>query len=281
MSEAPVPSAPSLPPADAAALDALLGALRDIAERAGTAILGYYGGGDEIAVTEKADHSPLTQADLAADRLIVSALRGLTPGVPVISEEGEDAAALPAQTPCFWLVDPLDGTKEFISRNGEFTVNIALVAEGQPMAGVVHAPALARTWLGGTAVDGARRAGVATVGQPPAPITARAMPPEGAVVVASRRHGDPERMAAFLGGRPIADTRNAGSSIKFCLIAAGEADIYPRFGRTMEWDTGAGHALLRAAGGRVETVAGAPLSYGKSGFENPEFVAYGRSDASA
>jgi len=278
MSDAPAASAPSLPPAAQADLDTLLGHLRDIAERAGAAILGYYGGGDEIAVTEKADHSPLTQADLAADRLIVAALRALTPAVPVISEEGDDAASLPSQAPCFWLVDPLDGTKEFISRNGEFTVNIALVAEGQPVAGVVHAPALARTWSGGVAADGARIARVAAVGQAPTAIAARAIPDAGAVVVASRRHGDPERMAAFLGGRPIADTRNAGSSIKFCLLATGEADIYPRFGRTMEWDTGAGHALLRAAGGRVETVGGEPLTYGKPGFENPEFVAYGRTD---
>ena len=259
-------------------MEDLLGVLRGIAERAGKEILAYYVEGQDIEVTEKADESPLTQADLAADALITRALETLTPDIPVVSEEGVEANGAPEVGRRFWLVDPLDGTKEFISRNGEFTVNIALIEDGLPVAGVVHAPALAMTWAGGLAGDGARVATFSETDKPPMAISARAIPADGAVVVASRRHGDPDQMKAFLGGRAIADTRNAGSSVKFCLIATGKADIYPRFGRTMEWDTGAGHALLRAAGGRVEATDGTPLTYGKPDFANPEFVAYGVED---
>ncbi|RDD60698.1 3'(2'),5'-bisphosphate nucleotidase CysQ [Ferruginivarius sediminum] len=257
-------------------LDDLLGVIRTIAERAGKEILAYYVEGEEIEVTEKADKSPLTQADLAADRLITKALETLTPDVPVISEEGVEEGRIPKVDRRFWLVDPLDGTKEFLSRNGEFTVNIALVEDGRPVAGVVHAPALAMTWCGAVAPDGSRHATFSETDQKTMNIEARTIPAEGATVVASRRHGDPEQMKAFLGGQAIADTRNAGSSIKFCLVANGKADIYPRFGRTMEWDTAAGHAVLAAAGGRVETVDGQPLTYGKPDFANPEFVAYGK-----
>lgn len=261
--------------ADKGELDDLLAVLRTVAERAGKEILRYYVDEEEIAVQEKADQSPLTAADLAADALIAKALETLTPDIPIVSEEQVDQGHVPQVERRFWLVDPLDGTKEFISRNGEFTVNIALVENGKPVAGVVHAPALAMTWGGGCADDGAAEATFSETDRPPMAIAVRPAPPEGLTVVASRRHGDPERLEAFLGGRRIADTRNAGSSIKFCLIASGKADVYPRFGRTMEWDTAAGHAVLAAAGGRVESVDGAPLTYGKPGFENPEFVAYG------
>jgi len=257
-------------------IDDLLAVLRTIAERAGKEILAYYAEAEEIEVAEKADKSPLTEADLAADRFITKALETLTPDIPVVSEEGVEEDSLPEVGRLFWLVDPLDGTKEFLSRNGEFTVNIALVEDGRPVAGVVHAPALAMTWAGGIAGDGSREATFNETDQPTMAITARKIPDEGATVVASRRHGDLEQMRRFLGGRRIADTRNAGSSVKFCLLATGKADIYPRFGRTMEWDTAAGHAVLAAAGGRVETVDDAPLTYGKPGFENPEFVAYGK-----
>jgi 3'(2'), 5'-bisphosphate nucleotidase len=156
-------------------------------------------------------------------------------------------------------------------------VNIALIQDGRPVAGVVHAPALGLFWLGGTADDGGRVALRAEDAADGTPMATRTIPDDGAIVVASRRHGDPERMAQFLGGRKIADTRSAGSSVKFCLIASGQADIYPRFGRTMEWDTAAGHAVLDAAGGRVATTEDAPLTYGKADFANPEagFVAYG------
>jgi 3'(2'), 5'-bisphosphate nucleotidase len=171
----------------------------------------------------------------------------------------------------FWLVDPLDGTKEFVSRNGEFTVNVALVQDGEPVLGVVLAPALGRLFggaagLGSFVEDSAGRR----------PAAARETPAEGATVVSSRSHGDADALARFLGDRPVASSVAAGSSLKFCLVAAGEADVYPRLGRTMEWDTAAGDAVLRAAGGRVTDLEGTLLRYGKPGFENPHFVAYGR-----
>jgi 3'(2'), 5'-bisphosphate nucleotidase len=180
----------------------------------------------------------------------------------------------------FWLVDPLDGTKEFISRNGEFTVNIALIEDGQPAAGVVHAPALAMTWAGvcgedaeGNKVSG--RAVYAETDKPLMDIRAREIPAEGAVVVASRRHGQGQELDDFLSRYKVADKVSAGSSLKFCLVASGRADLYPRFGRTMEWDTAAGHAVLLAAGGQVYTMDDEPLDYGKDGFENPFFYAQG------
>ena len=274
MSEQSTPETPGTRPNET---EDLLGVLRTIAERAGKEILAYYVEGEDIEVSEKADSSPLTQADLASDRFILQALRTLTPDVPIITEESVDEANPPdVSGGRFWLVDPLDGTKEFISRNGEFTVNIALIEDGRPVAGVVHAPALAMTWAGAFKDDGTRIATFSETDRPPMDIEARHIPEAGATIVASRRHGDTARLEAFLGGRKIAETRNAGSSVKFCLLASGKADIYPRFGRTMEWDTAAGHAVLSAAGGRVETVDGEPLTYGKPGFENPEFVAYGK-----
>jgi 3'(2'), 5'-bisphosphate nucleotidase len=261
--------------ADASGLDDLLEVLRGIAERAGRATLIYYEQAGELEVERKADDSPLTQADLASDRVIRQALAERTPDIPVVSEEGYDQGDRPEVGARFWLVDPLDGTKEFISRNGEFTVNIALVEHGRPVAGVVHAPALGMSWAGATAGDGTRTARFAEVNQPGKPIAARHIPAEGATVVASRRHGDPEEMKRFLGSYTLADQRDAGSSIKFCLVASGKADLYPRFGRTMEWDTAAGHAVLAAAGGRVTDTDGNPLTYGKPDFANPPFVAYG------
>jgi len=170
----------------------------------------------------------------------------------------------------FWLVDPLDGTKEFVGRNGEFTVNIGLVEDGRPALGVVLVPVLDRLYAGavgqGAFVEerGARR-----------PIRCRSVPPEGLTVLGSRSHGDPEAMDRFLAGRKVAAFRAAGSSLKVCLIAAGEADLYPRFGRTMEWDLAASHAVLAAAGGKIQTLDAKDLSYGKPGWENPHFVASG------
>jgi 3'(2'), 5'-bisphosphate nucleotidase len=196
----------------------------------------------------------------------------LAPGVTIVAEEAVADGDEPEVGRWFWLVDPLDGTKEFINRNGEFTVNIALVRDGEPVLGVVLAPALGRLFAGARdqgafVVDGtARRA-----------IQCRAVPAEGLTVVASRSHGDAAALEVFLAGRTVASTTNAGSSLKLCLIAAGEADLYPRLGRTMEWDIAAGHAVLAAAGGRVDTVAGPPLRYGKPGFDNPHFAASGQS----
>jgi len=259
----------------------LLAVIKLIAERAGKVILGYYVEDEEIEVRIKADASPVTEADEAAEDFILEALAKLTPEIPVVSEEAAEAGNLPdVSGGVFWLVDPLDGTKEFISRNGEFTVNIALVEDGVPVAGVVHAPALAMTWAGakeaGTPEAEPGRASFSETDHEAMAIAARALPAEGAVVVASRRHGSGAELDQFLAGYKVADTTSAGSSLKFCLVAAGKADLYPRFGRTMEWDTAAGHAVLRAAGGKVLTAEGAPLTYRKPGFENPYFIAYGR-----
>ena len=252
----------------------LLAAVRRIAEDAGAAILDVYEGRVAADLRQKADRTPVTAADEAAETLILAALRDLTPDIPVISEEAAEAGALPdISGDRFWLVDPLDGTKEFLQRNGEFTVNIALIVAGRPVAGVVHAPALRKTWLG---VD-AGMAYIAEGDRPPKPIHTRPQPAAGAVVAISRRHGDAAAMDAFLAGIKIGGRVAAGSSLKFCLLAGGQADLYPRFGRTMEWDTAAGHAVLLAAGGRVDRADdGMPLTYGKPGFENPPFIARGQ-----
>jgi len=252
----------------------LLADLRRMAERAGAAILDVYEGRAAADVRHKADRSPVTAADDAAEAVILAALRELTPDIPVVSEEATEAGRVPdISGGRFWLVDPLDGTKEFLSRNGEFTVNIALIENGRPSVGVVHAPALGKTWTGA----GPDTATFYKGRQPPIPIRARAIPTDGAVVAASRRHGDAAAMDRFLTDFTVKGRVDAGSSLKFCLVASGEADLYPRFGRTMEWDTAAGHAVLLAAGGEVTRAdTGAPLQYGKPGFENPPFIARGR-----
>ncbi len=249
-------------------------ALRQIAERAGAVILDVYEGRIAANVRQKADRSPVTAADEAAEILILAALHDLTPEIPVVSEEAAEAGKTPdVSGGRFWLVDPLDGTREFLSRNGEFTVNIALIEGGIPTAGVVHAPALSKTWVG----VGAGSACCVEGDQAPAPIHTRPLPATGATVIASRRHGNTAAMDRFLSGIKVGARVAAGSSLKFCMIASGQADLYPRFGRTMEWDTAAGQAVLLAAGGRVEQAdTGAPLTYGKAGFENPNFIARGR-----
>jgi len=253
---------------DTATASRLLEALVPIVRAAGAVVMDLYR--TDFAVRGKDDASPVTEADERAEALIVPALETLLPGVPVVAEEAVAAGRLPAFGRRFWLVDPLDGTKEFIGRNGEFTVNIALVEDGEPVLGTVFAPAIERLFLGATGVgafveqDGHRR-----------PIRCRAVAPAGLTVVASRSHGDAAALDAFLGGRRVAALTNAGSSLKLCLVAAGEADLYPRLGRTMEWDIAAGHAVLAAAGGRVLTLAGEPLRYGKPGLDNPHFVASG------
>ena len=257
----------------------LMAVLKVAAEHAGKAILAYYAEAEEIMVREKADKSPVTEADLASEDSILAFLAKLSPDLPVVSEEQAEAGKTPAVGERFWLVDPLDGTKEFLERNGEFTVNIALIESGRPVAGVVHAPALAMTWTG--VLSGAGKAGgsgralFSQTDQPAMDIHVREAPAEGITVVASRRHGSGEQLEGLLADYCVKDRVSAGSSIKFCLVASGRADLYPRFGRTMEWDTAAGHAVLAAAGGRVETLEGGPLTYGKPGFENPFFVAKG------
>ena len=248
--------------------DVLLEKLIPVVRAAGDVILSVYA--TDFSVHRKDDSSPVTIADEQAETLILSALASLTPDIPVVAEEAATAGNIPRLGKCFWLVDPLDGTKEFINRNGEFTVNIALIEAGQPVLGVVLAPALGRLFAG--------RAGHGAFLEQDLvrnPIHCRVPPAEGLTVVASRSHGDAAALETFLAGRKVATLKNAGSSLKFCLVAAGEADIYPRLGRTMEWDTAAGHAILNAAGGRVTDMSGPPLVYGKDNFSNPHFIAWG------
>ena len=245
-----------------------LAAVEAAARQAGGLILEVYA--DAFAVRGKADNSPVTEADERAERCIVAALHALDPGIPVVAEEAAARGESPAVGARFWLVDPLDGTREFVSRNGEFTVNIALIEDGRPMLGVVLVPVTGDLYAG---VVG-QGAWLQEQGQRRA-IRCRQAPQEGWVLASSRSHGDEAALTAWLAGRPVAQRISAGSSLKFGLLACGRADVYPRLGRTMEWDTAAGHAVLRAAGGDVVTLAGEPLRYGKPGFENPHFVARG------
>lgn len=243
--------------------------LAEVARHAGAEILRVYAG--DFATTRKADHSPVTEADHAAEAVILPALRRLTPGIAIVSEEEFQLTGLPRQAAeRFWLVDPLDGTKEFIARNGEFTVNIALIEHGRPVLGIVHLPALAQTYRGHDGI--AERA---DDGGAFAPIHARATPQAGATMIISRSHAAKELAKAEEMGEPVAGTLVAGSSLKFCRIAEGAADLYPRYGPTMEWDTAAGQAVLEAAGGSVRELDGKPLRYGKAGFRNPHFIARG------
>jgi 3'(2'), 5'-bisphosphate nucleotidase len=247
--------------------ESLLAPVLDLAAKSGAAILTHYG--PQIEVRSKADASPVTAADEEAETIILEGLRRLTPEIAIVSEEAFARGEIPPAAPArFWLVDPLDGTKEFLKRNGEFTVNIALIDNGRPILGVVAAPALSLSYAG-AGQGNAREWRKGSVRA----IRVRNVPAEGLTVVASRSHGNAEAVDRWLAGRKLAETRQAGSSLKFCLIAAGEADLYPRFGRTMEWDTAAGHAVLAAAGGQVRTLGGEELRYGKPGFENPHFIA--------
>ena len=248
--------------------------LAEIAHEAGQLILRHYARGVEARI--KKDLSPVTCADEEAEALIIARLRDAAPGVPIIAEEAIAAGEKPPPPGRrFFLVDPLDGTKEFVSRNGEFTVNIALVDGGRPVLGVVHAPVTGRTFWGGAVGvftqtgDGEERL-----------IACREAPSDGLVAMVSRSHKTPE-VDTYLADYNIARETGAGSALKFCLIAEGAADIYPRLGRTMEWDTAAGHAILRFAGGTVEDLDGNELTYGKPDFENPHFIAKGTGVAKA
>jgi 3'(2'), 5'-bisphosphate nucleotidase len=247
---------------------ALARKLAAVAERAGEAILAVYEG--ELAVTRKDDDSPLTQADLAAHRLILAELALIAPGVPVLSEESapEEAAERLAWERLF-LVDPLDGTREFLKRNGEFTVNIALVADGAPQLGVIHAPVLGLTVVGEPGQGAFRREGDSW-----RRIAARPAPPE-PVVAGSRSHHDPlERLLLERLGPHRA--LPLGSSLKLCRIAEGKVDLYLRQGPTSEWDTAAGQAIVEAAGGAVVDLSGRPLRYNqRESLRNPPFLACG------
>lgn len=251
--------------------------LIDLALLAGSRISEIYE--TDFAVVLKPDHSPVTRADTEAEAIILEGLLRHFPDIPVVAEESVAAGDVPAIGERFFLVDPLDGSKEFISRNGEFTVNIALVERGVPVAGVVFAPAPGRIWWGarGQGSHAARIVDGRVTGSAPIGVRTAARP---LIAVGSRSHGsgkgDPH-LARF----DIGTYLSAGSSLKFCLVASGEADLYPRFSRTMEWDTAAGDAVLRAAGGRVTCLDGAALAYGKldqageEDFANPHFIAYG------
>ncbi|HRK70977.1 MAG TPA: 3'(2'),5'-bisphosphate nucleotidase CysQ [Micropepsaceae bacterium] len=253
--------------------------LAAIAAEAGRIIMRHYA--DGVDVRHKDDRSPVTAADEEAETHILAALARNFPDIPVISEEASANGIQPEVGAAFFLVDPLDGTREFISKNGEFTVNIALIRAGAPVAGVVYAPALSALY-GGSEMAGSwllnHHPQSASLAMHDAHrITARPVPPKGLIAVASRSHRD-AATDQWLAGHDIADFRAAGSSLKFCLLAEGKADVYPRLGRTMEWDTAAGHAVLVAAGGTVETLTGAPLAYGKraDAYANPHFVAWGQ-----
>jgi 3'(2'), 5'-bisphosphate nucleotidase len=253
-----------------------LARLVELALSAGREILDVYA--TEFAVDSKADASPVTEADHRAEAVILKGLRQIAPDVPVVAEEEVAAGRTPQTASVFFLVDPLDGTKEFLARNGEFTVNIALIKDGVPVMGVVHTPALGTVYAG--AAGGAVKALVADQKLGPLqPIHVRGAPSK-IVAIGSRSHGS-AATEAWLARFPGVSFKSAGSSLKFCLLAEGAADIYPRLGRTMEWDTAAGDAVLRAAGGIVTTLDGKPLAYGKrvqpadAPFANPHFIAYG------
>ena len=242
----------------------------DLAARAGEVILSVRARGFDTV--RKADASPVTEADQQAEQLILAALRAATPDLPVVAEEEMAAGHVPAQADSFWCVDPLDGTREFAAGRDDFAVCIGLVRAGRPVLGVVGAPAKG-VIFGGIVGRGAVKRSAA--GEQP--ITARRPPEAGISVVASRLHGDDARMAPFLARWRVASTVNIGSALKFCLLAEGIADVYPRFGTTMEWDTCGPQAVLEAAGGAVRVAeTGEVLRYGKPGWVNPHFYATGR-----
>ncbi len=253
--------------------DAVTEIFRRLALEAGEKILDIYGS-DDFEVRAKGDDSPVTAADEAADALISAGLRAAFPDMTLVTEE--QAATHEQSAATFLIVDPLDGTKEFVQRRGEFTVNIALVEDGVPTRGVVYAPAVGRlfyTDAAGRAVEEAGSFGPAPGTTTPLSVAEANGPLR---VVASKSHRD-QATDDYIGKYDVAELVSAGSSLKFCLVAAGEADIYPRLGRTMEWDTAAGDAVLRGAGGRVVRFEDhTTFAYGKPGFENGHFIACGR-----
>lgn len=259
--------------------DALLPAVLE----AGRVQMHHYVSG--TAVERKADSSPVTEADRQSEAILVAALQRAAPGLAIVAEEAVSTGGLLSVGSTFFLVDPLDGTREFIEGRPEFTINIALIESGQPVFGIVYAAALSRLYatLGpelAVEADVAPDAQIRLFADATMrPIRAREADPRHLVALVSRSHMTQETRD-WLSRFAVASYKQAGSSLKFCVIAAGEADLYPRLGPTAEWDTAAGHAVLSAAGGRVTTLDGAPLGYGKAGsrFLNPHFVAWGRGD---
>jgi 3'(2'), 5'-bisphosphate nucleotidase len=256
---------------DGLLLDAMIAA----ALEAGRAAHRIYHGA--FAVQTKGDESPVTAADHLAEEIILRHLARAAPALPVVAEEQVAAGHVPRIAAEFFLVDPLDGTKEFIHRRGDFTVNIALIRNAAPALGVVYAPATGQLYAAQAAAGRAVRASLDPADPLPrdlVPMSVRPLPAAGVTAVASRSHRTPET-DAYLAGYTVAELVSVGSSLKFCLVAAGEADLYPRLGPTMEWDTAAGHAVLSGAGGQVFAPQGQPLRYGKPQFRNPWFVASG------
>lgn len=245
----------------------LLASVAHIAAQAGDAILDVYR--QDIEVITKADKSPLTQADLASHRVITTALAALTPDIPVLSEESAEIDfAERSGWHEYWLIDPLDGTREFINRNGEFTVNIALIRGHEPVLGVVFVPVTGVTYCGVVGEGASRREKEGKS----VPISIRLPCAEPMVVVGSRSHANPA-LAGKLAAMGPHELVSMGSSLKFCLLAEGKADFYPRLGPTSEWDTGAAHAVVLAAGGRIVKLDGEPLEYNtKESLLNPEFL---------
>lgn len=247
----------------------LINPVCDLSIAAGRRIMEFYSSGEhETAI--KDDHSPVTDADIAAHRMIVDALRQWTPDIPVVSEESAEWPDV-SKSRNFWLVDPLDGTKGFIRRSDDFTVNIALIEDDRPVFGVIYIPVEETLYYGSEAYGAFRQ----KPDDAPRHIRARSQPEEGATVIVSMSHNTPAT-DAFLANLEVHETLHASSSLKFCRVAEGVADVYPRYGRTMEWDTAAGQAIVTAAGGRVETVGGEPFCYRKSGFENDGFIVWGK-----
>lgn len=229
----------------------------------------YYQVNDGLTVMTKDDDSPLTKADLEVDAFIFQKLSENFPDIPIVTEERAASQKQTDQNNLFFLVDPIDGTKEFIKKRDEFTINIALIENGMPIAGVVCAPALEKIFYGGLdngAFELDMKKGTVVEISVSKPDNSQLL------VVASRSHLS-EETADFIESNAVKDTKNAGSSLKFCVLAKGGADLYPRFGPTMEWDTAAGHAVLNAAGGFVVNLDETPLRYGKSEYKNPWFIA--------
>lgn len=259
-------------------IDPMLDRLIDICLEAAAPIMEIYEG--PFDVREKDDKSPVTDADEAAEALILPALKALAPDIPIVAEESAAAGDIPDVDHSFWLVDPVDGTKEFINRNDEFTVNIALIDNHEPKMGVVYAPALKRLFAGQVGkgsfvIEQADPHQARSDWPAPQVISVNSTPhPDGLILVASRSHRD-HKTDELKDHYNVRDFVVAGSSLKFCLVATGEADLYPRHGPTMEWDIAAGHAILAAAGGRVDEMNGSAMRYGKRDFRNGYFIAKG------
>jgi 3'(2'), 5'-bisphosphate nucleotidase len=251
----------------------IVSTIRKLALEAGEAIIGVYNS-EDFGVRAKSDSSPVTEADELADAHISAGLRSAFPEIAIVTEEQAETHGVAAAT--FFLVDPLDGTKEFVQRRGDFTVNIALIENGVPTRGVVYAPAKERLFYTGADGKTVEESGPfdKEVAGATRPLSVSTPDPSALVIVASKSHRD-QATDDYINSYLVSEFRSAGSSLKFCLVAAGEADLYPRLGRTMEWDTAAGQAVLLGAGGKVVRFDDhSPLTYGKNVYENPFFIAY-------